>query len=91
MNTTEFPPYKGFAILVKAPGAKRTFVPREGETITITDKHGKELWSFKNPQGQANPGVTIYDVQINLLTEREFGHFAQNTWAPTRPSPLSTS
>ena len=63
MNTTEFPPYKGLAILVKAPGASRTFVPREGETITI--KHGKELWTFKNPQGQANPGVIIYDVQLN--------------------------
>ena len=88
MNTTEFPPYKGFAILIKAPGAKRTFVPREGETITITDKHGKELWSFKNPQGQANPGVIIYDVEINLSTEREFGQFAQKKpgTAAARPS-----
>jgi hypothetical protein len=43
MNTTEFPPYTGFAILIKAPNATRTFVPLEGETITITDKDGKNL------------------------------------------------
>jgi len=90
MNSTEFPPYKGFAILIKAPGAKRTSVPREGETITITDKQGKELWSFKNPVGQANPGLIIYDVQINLITEREFGRFCQNTQAPS-PAPQSGS
>jgi hypothetical protein len=86
MNTTEFPPYKGFAILVKAPNATRTFVPLEGETITITDKDGKELWSFKNREGQANPGVIIYDVNIDLLTKREFGQFCQNTWTRT-PAP----
>ena len=81
MNTsTEHPVTKGFAILIKAPGATRRFVPKEGETITITDKDGKELRSFKNPQGQANPGVIIYDVQIDLLTERDFGHFCQKTW-----------
>ena len=58
----------------------RTFVPREGETITILDKDGKELWTFKNRQGQGNPGITIYDVQIDLPTEREFGKFVQKTW-----------
>ena len=80
MTSTEFPAYKGFAILIKAPNTLRTFVPREGETITITDKHGKQLWSFKNLQGQGNPGLIVYDVQIDLLTEREFGNFAQKTW-----------
>jgi len=81
MNTPTQPsPTKGLAILIKAPNIARSFVPREGETITITDKDGKELWTFKNPEGQGNPGITIYDVQINLLTEREFGKFAQNTW-----------
>lgn len=87
MNTTEFPPYTGFAILIKAPNAKRSFVPGEGETITITDKSGKELWSFKNPQGQGNPGVIIYDVQIDLSTERDFGHFCQKTWSPAHAPP----
>jgi hypothetical protein len=90
MNTTEQVPTKGFAILIKAPGAKRTFVPLQGETITITDKNGKELWSFKNPQGQGDPGVIIYDVQIDLLTEREFGHFCQNTWSPAHAPPPTT-
>jgi hypothetical protein len=50
MDTTEFPPYKGLAILIKAPGVTHHFVPREGETITITDKDGKELWSVKIPR-----------------------------------------
>ena len=90
MNTTEFPPYAGFAIQIKAPNAKRSFVPREGETITITDKSGKELWSFKNPQGQGNPGVIIYDVQIDISTERDFGHFCQKTWSPAPAAPPST-
>jgi hypothetical protein len=76
MNTTELPPTKGFGILIKALGGTRSFVPREGETIT--DKAGKELWSFKHLVGTDNPGVIIYDVQIELLTEREFGKFAQN-------------
>jgi hypothetical protein len=67
-------------LLIKTPGAKRSFVPGEGETITITDKNGKELWSFKNPEGQGNPDVIIYDVQIDLLIEREFGHLCQKTW-----------
>jgi hypothetical protein len=64
MNSTERTPTKGFAVLIKAAGAKH-LRPREGETITITDKDCKELWSFKNPQGQNNPGVVIYDVQID--------------------------
>jgi len=73
-------PTKGFALLINAPGAVRTFVPREGETITILDKNGKEVWSIKVPAPNDNPGVTIYDVQIDLLTQREFGNFAQKTW-----------
>jgi hypothetical protein len=35
MITTEFPTYKGFAILIKAPDATRTFVPLEGETMDL--------------------------------------------------------
>jgi hypothetical protein len=76
--------------LIKAPGATRHFVRGEGETITITDKSGKELWSFKNPQGQGNPGVIIYDVQIDLCTERDFGHFCQKTWTRGQAAPPST-
>jgi hypothetical protein len=50
MNTSnDQPDAKGFANLINAPGVTRRFVPREGETITITDKDGKELWSFKVP------------------------------------------
>ncbi len=91
MNTpADQAPTKGFAILVKALGAKRTFVPREGETITITDKNGKELWSFKAPVGIDDPGVIIYDVQIDLLTERNFAHFCQKTWAPASPQPADS-
>src|SRR6516225_10063620 len=90
MNTTEFPPYKGFAILIKAPGVKRSFVPREGETITITDKDGKELWSFKNREGQDNPGVIIYDVHIDLLTARirqvRPKHLESRPRAPIQPT-----
>jgi len=42
MNTSNDPAAtKGVAILIKAPGVTRRFVPKEGETITITDKHGK--------------------------------------------------
>ena len=85
------PATKGFAILIKAPGATRHFVPREGETITITDKDGKQLWSFKNPEGQGNPGVIIYDVQIDLLTERDFAHFCQNTWNSNPTTPPDTT
>jgi hypothetical protein len=81
---------KGFAILIKAPGVTRRFVPREGETITITDKDGKELWSFKVPAPIDNPGVIIHEVEINLLTEREFGHFCQKTWTRSSvPEPRS--
>ena len=87
MSTTEHTPTKGFAILVKAPDARRTFFPREGETITITDKTGKELWTFKSREGQGNPGVIIFDVKINLLTEREFGRFCQNTRSPMATCP----
>jgi hypothetical protein len=91
MNTTELPPTKGFAILIKAPGAAH-FVPREGETITITDKTGKELWRIKDRIGADNPGVIIYNLQIDLLTQREFGKFAQNAWTgrschPATPLP----
>jgi hypothetical protein len=83
MNTTEQTPTKGFALLIKAPGAERHFVPREGETIRILDKDGKELWSLKIPGPINNPGVILHEVQIDLLTERDFGHFCQKTW--TRP------
>jgi len=37
MNSNDQSPTQGFAILIKAAGATRRFVPREGETITITD------------------------------------------------------
>jgi hypothetical protein len=84
MNTsTEQPPMKGFASLIKAPGATRRFVLREGEIITITDKNGKELWSFKVPAPIDNPGVIMYEVEIGPLTEREFGRFCQQTWTRT--------
>src|SRR5436305_2137277 len=73
-------PANGLAILIKAPNTVRTFIPREGETITITDKQGKELWSIRVPVPNKDPGVTIYNVQIDLLTERDFGNFAQKTW-----------
>ncbi len=43
-------------------------------------KTGKNSGSFKNPAGAGNPGVTLHDVQIDLLTDREFGNFAQKTW-----------
>jgi hypothetical protein len=90
MNTIGQVPAKGFAILIKAPAATRHFVPGEGETITITDKSGKELWSFKVPDPIDNPGVIIHQVQIDLLTEREFGHFCQNTWSPGHAAPPTT-
>ena len=81
-------PANGLAILIKAPNTVRTFVPREGETITITDKQGKELWSIRVPVPNKDPGVTIYNVQIDLLTERDFGNFAQKTWnrGPRQPA-----
>jgi hypothetical protein len=85
-NSTDRTPTKGFAILIKAPGATRHFVPREGETITITDKDGKQLWSFRVPVPIDDPGVIIHEVQIDLLTEREFGYFCQKTWTGT-PAP----
>ena len=90
MNTTDQVPAKGFAILIKAPAATRHFVPGEGETITITDKSGKELWSLKTHRARVTQGVIIYDVQIDLLTEREFGHFCQNTWSPAHAAPPTT-
>jgi hypothetical protein len=80
MNTTEETPTKGFALLIHAPRAERHFVPLEGETIRILDKDGKELWSLKLPTPINDPGVTLYDVQIDLLTERDFGQFCQKTW-----------
>lgn len=87
MNTTAT---RGFALLTKAPGAIRRFVPTEGETITVLDKNGKEAWSIKVPAPNNNPGVTIYDVQIDLLTEREFGNFAQKTWNRGPADPAAT-
>ena len=53
---------------------------RQGETIATTDKDGKDLRSLKVPAPIDNPRVTIHEVEINLLAEREFGHFCQNTW-----------
>ena len=86
MSTTGQTQTKGFALLIKAPGAVRRFVPLEGETISILDKDGKELWSLKLPAPINNPGIILHEVQVDLLTEREFGQFCQKTW--TRgPSP----
>jgi hypothetical protein len=88
MNTPTTPaPTKGLALLIKAPSIARTFIPTEGETIKLLDKNGKEVWSIKVPAPNNNPGVTIYDVQIDLLIERDFGHFAQKTWnrSPAEP------
>lgn len=90
MNANEQSPSKGFAILIKAPGVKRNFVPRQGETITITDKDGRELWSFKDPVGRDNPGVIIHTVHIDLLTEREFARFVQGTWIHKPAAPPDT-
>ena len=59
---------------------ERRFVPLEGETISILDKNGKELWSLKLPAPINNPGIILHEVQIDLLTEREFGQFCQKTW-----------
>lgn len=80
MNTTSKPPTKGYAILIKAPGAVRRFTPLEGETIAVLDKDGKEIWSVKIPAPIDNPGIIAYSVQVDLLTERDFGNFAQKTW-----------
>jgi hypothetical protein len=80
MNTTEQNPTKGFALLIKAPRAERRFVPLQGETICILDKDGKELWSLKFPAPINNPGIILHEVQIDLLTERDFGQFCQKTW-----------
>jgi hypothetical protein len=80
MSMTEQTPTKGFALLIKAPGAERRFVPLQGETIRILDKDGKELWSLKLPAPIDNPGIILHEVQLDLLTEREFGQFCQKTW-----------
>ena len=80
MNTTDQTPTKGFALLIKAPGVERRFVPLQGETIRILDKDGEELWSLKLPTPINNPGVILHEVQIDLLTDREFGQFCQKTW-----------
>jgi hypothetical protein len=91
MSTTEQSATKGFALLISAPRAERHFVPLEGETIRILDKDGKELWSLKLPTPINNPGVTLYDVQIDLLTERDFGNFCQNTWNRGRTASPDTN
>jgi hypothetical protein len=80
MSTKDQTESKGFALLIKAPRVERRFVPREGETIIILDKNGKELWSLKLPTPINNPGIILHEVQIDLLTEREFGQFCQKTW-----------
>jgi hypothetical protein len=90
MSPTDQTPARGFALLIKARRVERRFVPREGETIRILDKDGKELWSIKVPAPIDNLGVILHEVQIDLLTEREFGHFCQNTWTrgpSTQPPP----
>jgi hypothetical protein len=76
---------KGFALLIKAPRIERRFVPKEGETIAILDKDGKEIWSVKIPAPIDNPGLILHEVRIDLLTERSFGNFCKQTWE--RPSP----
>jgi hypothetical protein len=82
MNTTTTQPHaQGLALLIKAPSIARSFIPGQGETIKILDKNGKEVWSIEVPAPNNNPGVTIYDVQIDPLTERDFGNFAQKTWS----------
>jgi hypothetical protein len=91
MNNTDRTPTKGFALLIHAPRVERHFVPLEGETIRILDKDGKELWSLKIPAPIDNPGVILYDVQIDILTERDFGQFCQNTWNRGRPAPPDTN
>ena len=40
---------KGFALLIKAPRVVRRFVPLKGETISIRDESGKEIWSLTLP------------------------------------------
>jgi hypothetical protein len=84
---------RGFALLIKAPGVTRSFTPGEGETITIFDKNGNKVWSIELPAPNDNPGVTIHEVQIDLLSERDFGNFCQKTWTrgpavePATPQP----
>jgi predicted metal-dependent hydrolase len=80
---------RGFAILVKAPGAERRFTPLQGETIVVLDKQGKEIWSAKIPVGIDNPGIVAYSVQIDLLTERDFAKFCQNTWTKSPAAPTT--
>jgi hypothetical protein len=80
MSMTDQTDTKGFALLIKAPRVERRFIPLEGETISILDKNGKELWSLKLPAPINNPGIILHEVQIDLLTEREFGQFCQKTW-----------
>jgi hypothetical protein len=55
-------PTKGLALLIKVPDIARSFIPGEGETITILDKNGKEVWSIEVPAPTNNPGVTISRV-----------------------------
>ena len=76
---------KGFALLIKAPRVVRSFVPLKGETISIRDESGKEIWSLTLPIPIEDPGVILHEVQIDLLTEREFGKFCQNTWTRGEP------
>jgi hypothetical protein len=71
---------RGFALLIKAARTVRRFVPKEGETIAILDEHGKEVWSLKIPAPIDNPGLILQEVQIDLLTERDFVNFCKMTW-----------
>ena len=72
---------RGFALLIKAPGVIRTFEPLKGETIEILDAQGNVLWSFKLPVPMENPGINLHEVNIDLLTERDFGEFCKRTWS----------
>ena len=96
-TTTTQSQTKGFALLIKAPGATRSFTPKQGETITILDKDGIEVWSLKLPAPINNPGIILQEVQIDLLTERAFANFCQKTWdrgrtdQPGTPAPPPTS
>ena len=89
MSTPTEKPPTGFGILIKTPAVRR-FTKFEGERIAILDKNGKELWTVKIPQGIDNPGIIAYSVHLDLLTEREFGHFCQKTWDHARPDQAET-
>jgi hypothetical protein len=97
MSTTEQTPSTGFALLIKTPRVERRFVPLQGDTIRILDKNGKELWSVKVPAPINNPGIILHEVELNLLTARDFVQFCQKTWTrndstqPASPPPSTNN